>query len=237
MDKRDVDSFSDLTAGMASLTPSQRSMLLVLADLGEPATINLLTEKTGLHANSVRETLGVLMDSGLVQRGQVPSSSRGRPAWEYETSVPADLSAIMGEFAGFANAVCAYLGATSDDPQGEALAIGKYWGDRLLGDSSVGSPLIDDEYPTAHPLAKLRILFSTLGFGAVAGEDDRSIELTVCPFAKDGKAPDRLLCQMHAGMVSALLTSLTNNEVDADINPRFPEQTCVVSLQPNERAV
>ena len=52
-----VDSFSGLTSGLAELTPGQHSMLLVLSDLGEPATIQVLSEKTGLHANSVRETL------------------------------------------------------------------------------------------------------------------------------------------------------------------------------------
>ena len=100
--KGSVDSFAGLTAGLAHLTPSQRSMLFVLSDLGEPATIQMLSDRTGLHANSVRETLSVLMEAGLVRRSQVPSASRGRPAWEYETSVPADISAVMKEFTGFA---------------------------------------------------------------------------------------------------------------------------------------
>ena len=104
--KGSVDSFAGLTAGLAHLTPSQRSMLFVLSDLGEPATIQMLSDRTGLHANSVRETLSVLMEAGLVRRSQVPSASRGRPAWEYETSVPADISAVMKEFTGFANSIC-----------------------------------------------------------------------------------------------------------------------------------
>ena len=77
-----------------------------------------------------------------------------------------------------------------------------------------------------------RILFSILGFGAVAGNDDRSISLTVCPFSRDGKAPDPLICHMHSGMLSSMLKKLTANHIDADLYVGFPQEPCIVALQP-----
>ena len=237
--KGSVDSFAGLTAGLAHLTPSQRSMLFVLSDLGEPATIQMLSDRTGLHANSVRETLSVLMEAGLVRRSQVPSASRGRPAWEYETSVPADISAVMKEFTGFANSICQYLRSTTSDPVARAHSIGCFWGQELVSDLGDHGERHEDEIlgmrdseALRHPIAKLRILFSILGFGAVAGVNDQSISLTVCPFSRDGKAPDPLICHMHSGMLSSMLKKLTANHIDADLYVGFPQEPCVVALQP-----
>ncbi|MGO1594325.1 MAG: helix-turn-helix transcriptional regulator [Ancrocorticia sp.] len=227
----DVDSFSAITAGMASLTPKQRSMLLVLSDYGEPATISVLSDMTGLHANSVRETLSVLVEYGLVRRARVPSASRGRPAWEYESSVPADLSVIMREFSTFARAVCAYLETTSATPVADAEKIGGLWGQRLAKDSSIALDGSEGSHEVReHPLARLRILFSTLGFGAVAGADDQSINLTVCPFSQDGQYPNPLTCAMHKGMISAMLAVLSSDKVGADLVANFPGAPCVISL-------
>ena len=240
--KGNVDSFSGLTAGLTELTPGQRSMLLVLSDLGEPATIQVLSEKTGLHANSVRETLAVLMDAGLVRRGQVPSASRGRPAWEYETSVPADITAVMKEFTGFANSICHYLRSNGFDPALEARRIGMFWGEELVQDfgdhgqrheAEIASMV--DNNGLRHPIAKLRILFSILGFGAVAGGEEQSISLTVCPFSRDGKAPDPLICQMHSGMLSSMLGKLTADHLDADLYIGYPEEPCLAVLRPKVR--
>lgn len=228
MKERNEDSFSAMTVGMASLTPKQRSMLLVLSDLGKPATINVLTKITGLHANSVRETLSVLVDSGLVCRTRVPSESRGRPAWEYETSVPADLSVIVSEFSGFVDAVCSYLEMSGAPATAEAEHIGELWGQRVFVDAGEDLQGSDDE-EAEHPLARLRILFSSLGFGAVAGEEER-IDLTLCPFARDGAGPNRLTCAMHKGMISSLLTSLSDHKVTADLEVNLPERPCVVTL-------
>lgn len=231
--EQNADSFSDLTEGMASLTPKQRSMLLVLSDLGEPATINTLTKITGLHANSVRETLSVLVDSGLVCRTRVPSESRGRPAWEYETSVPADLSVIVSEFSGFVDAVCSYLEMSDGPATQEAVHIGELWGERLIADTGADFRGPDDEEPE-HPLARLRILFSSLGFGAVAGEEER-IDLTLCPFARNGSAPNPLTCAMHKGMVSSLLTGLSGHRITADLEVNLPERPCVVTVTGTEK--
>ncbi len=234
-----VDSFSGLTSGLAELTPGQHSMLLVLSDLGEPATIQVLSEKTGLHANSVRETLAVLMEAGLVRRGQVPSASRGRPAWEYETSVPADITAVMKEFTSFASSICNYLRSGAADPVREARRIGVLWGEELVRDfgdhgdrheAAIIEMVKDDGL--RHPIAKLRILFSILGFGAVAGPEEQSISLTVCPFSRNGEAPDPLVCQMHSGMLSSMLSNLTAGHVDAELQIGYPQEPCLAVLMP-----
>lgn len=235
--KGGVDSFSGLTSGLAGLTPGQHSMLLILSDLGEPATIQVLSERTGLHANSVRETLAVLMEAGLVRRGQVPSASRGRPAWEYETSVPADITAVMKEFTGFANAICKHLRSSAADPMEEARRIGILWGEELVDDFGAhngrhGAEIIElFRGNVRHPVAKLRILFSILGFGAVAGSEEQSINLTVCPFSRNGQAPDPLICHMHSGMLSSMLNQLTGGRVDADLYVGYPEEPCLAVLK------
>ena len=233
-----VGSFSHIASGLTGLAAGQRSMLLTVADFGKPATISDLCEHTGLHANSVREMLAVLVDMGLVQRHQVPSSTRGRPAWEYEASVPVDVNSVMGEFANFAQSVCQFLRSSAENPDDDARAIGALWGKQLLSEFSDHGQRHEHHIAAmgrdellAHPIAKVRILLSGLGFGAVAGPTRHSINLTLCPFMDNGHAPDPLICHMHAGMLSAMMQRLSAGHIDADMSVGIPHAPCVVSLK------
>ena len=186
----------------------------------------------------MRETLTVLVHAGLVQRNPVTSPTRGRPAWVYEASVPADVGSVMSEFAEFAQAICHYLRASTDNPIQEARRIGSLWSAEMLrGQEEHGQRheqeivAMQGEGALHHGVAKLRLLFSSLGFAAVAGSGPQDINLTVCPFAPEGKAPDSLVCHMHAGMLSTLVQNMTAGHVDACLSVGIPVEPCVVSLK------
>jgi|GEM_PF-2930583 len=264
-----IDSFSRLASNLADLSAGQSSMLLVLTEFGRPATISDLIERTGLHANSIRETLTVLVDAGLVQRSAVPSVTRGRPAWQYEPAVPPSISALMDDFLAFAMAICRYLHANAADEWNDAWQIGTAWGDEIIAYGIAGVAPSQEDVPAemqpsvstavpqkqrrveghsptepsslesnelSGPTARLRILLSVLGFAARGGTDVGTIQLTVCPFSRAGRAPDPLICRMHAAMLSRLTAALAGEQYQARIAVNYPVAPCQVSLLKREGA-
>lgn len=133
---RSTVSFAKLAGSIEDLTAAQRAMLLTLSSFGKPVTVSMLVKATGLHPNSVRDSLAVLHSSGLVERRPISNGKRGRPAWEYEPVVPPSLTAIMEEFSSFAASIADYLHEAFDDPQAEAAKIGRIWGRRVFGSLS-----------------------------------------------------------------------------------------------------
>ena len=77
---------------MAALTPAQHALLERISQHATPVTVAELAQEAGLHVSSVRETLEGLFAVGLVEKQQLPSSGRGRPALGYSTTTPADPS-------------------------------------------------------------------------------------------------------------------------------------------------
>ena len=62
--------------------PSRARILAALVDVG-PLDTRELSERVGLHVNTVRVHLGVLADGGLVAAEALPPQGRGRPRLAY----------------------------------------------------------------------------------------------------------------------------------------------------------
>jgi len=71
---------AETLAAMAALTPAQHALLERISHHATPVTVAELAQEAGLHVSSVRETLEGLFALGLVEKQQLPSSGRGRPA-------------------------------------------------------------------------------------------------------------------------------------------------------------
>jgi predicted ArsR family transcriptional regulator len=65
-----------------ALANVNRVRLMRLLEDG-PQVVSALTRATGLHANTVRAHLDVLVDGGLVEREKCRAKVAGRPAWTY----------------------------------------------------------------------------------------------------------------------------------------------------------
>jgi len=92
MTQQPVDLASDVLARFASLSgeeraeatgrnhpPSRAQLLTYLQATGEGHSIEALSREVGLHANTVRAHLDVLLAAGQVERSQLRPQGRGRP--------------------------------------------------------------------------------------------------------------------------------------------------------------
>ena len=67
---------------------SRTRIQLVIETSAEPMTVQMIVEATGLHANTVRGHLDVLLAGDLVSREPAESPGRGRPKWLYRAVTP-----------------------------------------------------------------------------------------------------------------------------------------------------
>ena len=101
---------------LAGLSSDQHALLAEISRHARPVTVAELAEGMGLHPNSVRDSLAVLVEQGLVARTRRPVVGRGRPSWGYESVAPAQASALSREFADVCAAVAEHLAAAAPDP-------------------------------------------------------------------------------------------------------------------------
>ena len=199
---------AETLAAMAALTPAQHALLERISHHATPVTVAELAQEAGLHVSSVRETLEGLFALGLVEKQQLPSSGRGRPALGYSTMTPADPSFAAQMLHQLTSSLLAWLRVDAADPAASVREIGSRWADAALETMAVPDhshnanrrPVRDTFNVTAH-LGKVRLFMNAMGFASVPHDTDpMAVVLTACPFTEPG-TPDDLALELRRGIV------------------------------------
>ncbi len=215
---------------LAGLSAAQHALLDEISRHPRPVTVADVAVAMGLHQNSVRDSLTVLVDAGLVARTRLPALGRGRPSWAYESVAPTQATALSREFADVCDAVAEHLASTDPDPDAAAHDIGARWGRRMMDllaagpDAAPGDELVD-----AHA-GRIRLLMSSLGYQARADEAPTRITLHQCPLRTEGAVPAPLVCQMHRGMLDEMLRSLSGGAVVGTLTPFAGADYCMIEV-------
>lgn len=216
---------------MAALTPAQHALLERISQHAVPVTVAELAQEAGLHVSSVRETLEGLFAVGLVEKQQLPSSGRGRPALGYSTTTPADPSFAAQMLQQLTSSLLAWLRADAADPAASVREIGARWADAALETMAVpdhshgiARRAMRDNFNIAGHLGKVRLFMNAMGFASVPHESDQmAVVLTACPFTEPG-APDDLALELRRGIIERVFertaTGVASWSVEVDpINP------------------
>jgi predicted ArsR family transcriptional regulator len=155
----------------------------------EPLTVEMIVEATGLHANTIRGHLDVLLASDVISREPAESPGRGRPRWLYRAARPK-----ASPFQFLAQALAVQLaradGAEFADDAAER------WSRALPGLPAASSP---DE-----AVAETTDALNRLGFHATASPVGDAISVTQCPYA-ELVADNPVICDIHTALVVRLL--------------------------------
>lgn len=172
-------------------------MLDQLREHAAGARIVDIAAEMDLHANTVREHLEALTESGLALRARATPSGRGRPAWLYRAadvgvdSVLADPR--LRDYAGLAMSLAATLTRISRDLEHDALTAGLEWGRQLAAaDTTEGAPE-----------QRLRAVLAQLGFAPEATAD--GFALTQCPLLDAARRYPEVVCRVHLGIVRGVM--------------------------------
>lgn len=199
---------AETLAAMAALTPAQHALLERISCHASPVTVAELAREVGLHVSSVRETLEGLCGLGLVEKQRLPSSGRGRPAFGYSTTTPADPSFAAQMLHQLTSSLLTWLREDASDPAASVREIGARWADAAMEAMavpdhahSVARRSVRDTFNVAGHLGKVRLFMNAMGFASVPHESDPlAVVLTACPFTEPG-APDDLALELRRGIV------------------------------------
>lgn len=200
------------TSGAAQ--ESRTRVLAVIEAASDPVTVEELTERTGLHANTVRGHLDVLLASGAIERVPSGPQGRGRPRWLYRSARPA-----ASPFHFLAQALTAQLARTQDPGLADDAA--DRWAHALPALPAADTP---DE-----AVAETTRALNRLGFIAEIGPVGDAIAVSGCPYA-DLVADNPVICDIHTALIVRLLDQ-TGQPVALEAMDVFPRRgVCVARL-------
>lgn len=204
---------------LAGVTRSR--LLAVLQGADAPLAVRELANAVGLHPNSVREQLELLVDAGLVARTAGAPSGRGRPSLRYTAIATTDEDA--DPYRQLAQVLAEEL-ASLPDPAGVAAAAGDRWGRSLVA----GTPPATDERAAVQ---RLVALLDDAGFAPEPVDSAQDpIQLRRCPFV--GLARDRgdVVCSVHLGLMRGALRELGAPLDAVSLEPFVRPDLCLAHL-------
>ncbi len=154
-----------------------------------PLTVESIAESTGLHANTVRSHLDILLAGGVITREAADAHGRGRPRWLYRSATPQ-----RSPFHALAEALSVQLALVGDPTMADRAA--EQWARALPDLPSAGSP---DE-----AVAEAADALTRLGFQAQATPLGDAITITECPYA-ELVDDNPVICDIHTALVARLL--------------------------------
>ncbi len=182
-----------------------------------------LAPLAGLHPNTVRAHLEVLVRSGSVTRRTEARSVPGRPREIYRATGAA---ADDRNYQLLARMLAGRLAELTDDPVAQAVAAGRRWAGRESAavtepgggsgpdgptgpDRTAGPASLDTAGPassdTREQLAPVVRLLREYGFAPELSEDASSIELHHCPFRELATELPEIVCSAHLGLIQGAL--------------------------------
>jgi predicted ArsR family transcriptional regulator len=208
------------TADEALLGPSRSRVLRVLRAAAEPLAAPEVAGRLAIHPNSARFHLDALVAAGLAERGSEDRSVPGRPKVLYtaKPSVPASGGGYRELAEILADAVTAQGGTPSTAAEAAGASRGRV----------IAAGLGQGDAP-AQVVESLR----RLGFDstAVHRRGRARIEIRPCPFLDLARAQGEVVCSVHRGLMSGMLSVLDPSLAVERLEPFATSRLCVAHLR------
>lgn len=204
---------------------SDVSRLRILEELRARGPIDAreLGRRIGLHPNTIRSHVDLLMQARLVRTVSAAASGRGRPRMLYEALADPP-TGQDGGYRLLARILASYL-ASIDQPQEVAETAGRAWGSYLLTER----PQPFKEVSADEATHKVVQLFTELGFMPEAAE--RRILLHRCPFREVAESHQEVVCAVHLGMLKGALAEMGAPIEATRLEPFVEPNLCIAHLR------
>jgi predicted ArsR family transcriptional regulator len=208
---------------------SRMAVLELLRSRAEPLGVVEVAQHVGLHQNTVRSHLDLLVESGYAVRRTEAPRGPGRPRVVYEAT-----AAPEGErnYRLLAEVLAQHLITTSERPGEAAMNAGRSWvaatGHRQHGgdDAGTAAPPVSGEAAIA---AILRLLGDS-GFAPELSPDGTAINLHRCPFRELAESHPDVVCGAHLGIIQGALADLGGVVSATRLLPFVTPGLCVTTL-------
>jgi predicted ArsR family transcriptional regulator len=208
---------------------SRTAVLELLRSRAQPLGVVEVAQHVGLHQNTVRSHLDLLVDSGYAVRRSEAPNGPGRPRVVYEAT-----AALDGDqnYRLLAEVLAQHLVATSEHPGQAAIHAGRRWAGRLKhGDDRTADPT--DAPPPMSEEAAVEVIVRMLGDSGFAPElstDGTSVSLHRCPFRELAVTHQDVVCGAHLGIIQGALAELGTMVSATRLLPFVTPGLCVTTL-------
>lgn len=209
---------------------SRTAVLELLRSRARPLGVLEVAEHVGLHQNTVRSHLDLLVDSGFAIRRSEAPHGPGRPRVVYEAT-----AAPEGEhnYRLLAEVLAQHLVATTERPGEAAVTAGRSWArsteqrqHRADGTGTSAALPVSEEEAIA---AVVRMLGDS-GFAPELSADGTSLNLHRCPFRELAVSHPDVVCGAHLGIIQGALAELGGMVSATRLLPFVTPGLCVATL-------
>lgn len=211
----------------ALATASRVHILELLRGSTAPLDVRQIATHRGLHPNTVRFHLKVLVDAGLACRRTDPRGNSGRPRLVYTATTVGAGSRHPNGFQLLAEILASYLAASSEFPTGVAEEAGRAFARRHRRPARQFAEVSADE-----AVRRVVAMFAELGFEPELNRDGarRRILLHACPFRAVASEHPDVVCAMHLGLLKQALDDLDTAVEVIELEPFVTPHLCIAHL-------
>jgi predicted ArsR family transcriptional regulator len=225
---------SDLNHHKVLSSISRTAVLELLRSRSEPLGVVEVAEHVGLHQNTVRSHLDLLVDSGYAIRRTEAPSGPGRPRVVYEAT-----SAPEGDrnYKLLAEVLAQHIVATSDRPGEAAVNAGRSWAGLNARGQHDGDGAGTQVTPPVSAEVAVDVVVRMLGDSGFAPElsaDGTSVNLHRCPFRELAVTHQDVVCGAHLGIIQGALDELGGMVSATRLIPFVTPGLCVTTLTRSE---
>ncbi len=189
-----------------------------------------VAQHVGLHQNTVRSHLDLLVKAGYAVRRTEDPSGPGRPRVVYGAT-----GAPEGErnYELLAELLAQHLVATSERPGEAAANAGRNWAglsEHRLHDGNPSGPAEGPPISEADAVSTVVRMLANIGFAPELSADHRAISLHRCPFRELAEKHPDVVCGAHMGMIQGALAELSAPVRATNLLPFVQPDLCIVTL-------
>jgi len=216
---------------------SRTAVLELLRSRSGPLGVVEVAEHVGLHQNTVRSHLDLLVDSGYAVRRTEAPSGPGRPRVVYEAT-----SAPEGDrnYKLLAEVLAQHIVATSERPGEAAVNAGRTWAGLNAGVNAglnAGQPDGEGAGTSAETPVSAEVAVDVVvrmlgdsGFAPELSADGTSVNLHRCPFRELAVKHQDVVCGAHLGIIQGALNELGGMVSATRLIPFVTPGLCVTTL-------
>lgn len=204
---------------------TRRRLLRLLEDADGPQQVTVLAEAVGLHPNTVRGHLDLLVEAGLVDRVSEERDRPGRPRVLYK---PAQRVTTGEEGYRFlAEILAGSIKAMSSEPDRIAEEAGRAWGSYLAE-----KPAPFEEFDAGEILERIVTTLTDLGFEPESRLNGPGVEILLhdCPFREIAKARTDVVCSVHLGLMRGMSEEMGGNVQVRSLEPFARPSLCIAHV-------
>ena len=186
-----------------------------------------LAARSGLHPNTVRFHLKVLVDAGLADCRPHPRGGSGRPRLVFTATTPGSVNQHPHGYHLLAEILAGYLATNDTIPLELAEEAGRAFARRHRLPTRPFADMSADE-----AVRRVVAMFAELGFEPELDRDgsQHRIRLHACPFHAVARKHPAVVCGMHLGLLKQTLADLDAPVETVGLEPFVRTHLCIAHL-------